>query len=163
MKSLVVFASQYGSTAQAAQWIQEDLGEADLLNLKDRKAVKEINPADYEALVIGGSIKVGRLHKKVMQWMEKNHRLIADRKHAFFICCLAQEEEEQDQLDQYWSCFPEDLRNSAAAQVCVGGEMKLEKMNFIIRSMMKKITGSDENIHRLNREKARELAKAVKA
>lgn len=70
MKVLIAYASRYGSTAEVAQTIGEELTqqgfEVDVLPVKAVKSIKE-----YQAVVVGSPIRVG-------EWLQDARKFVFD-------------------------------------------------------------------------------------
>ena len=77
MKGAIFFSSKYGSTAEYANWIGNATG-LPVFNVKN----KEINPADYDFLVIGTPIIYYKLHN--LKWIEANMVNIENKPIIFF-------------------------------------------------------------------------------
>jgi menaquinone-dependent protoporphyrinogen oxidase len=70
MKTLIIYATRYGSAERCAKMLSEKLiGDVDLLNLKDRQ---NIDLSQYEKVIIGGSIYVGKIQKEVNEFCTKH-------------------------------------------------------------------------------------------
>jgi len=63
---LIAYLSKYGSTAQYAQWIQQET-KGDLVNIE---TVNEPDLAGYDIIIIGGYIRAGHI---VVAPFIKNH------------------------------------------------------------------------------------------
>ncbi len=139
MSTLIVYATKYGFTKTCAEILAKKLGEnVDIYdlnsNLPDLKK--------YDKVIIGGSIYAGKIRKPVMRFCTDNLNTLKGKKLGLFICGMAKEEDAQKQLD---SSFPQDLLGVCAAKGFFGGECNYEKMNFLEKFIMKKITGSKQS------------------
>jgi menaquinone-dependent protoporphyrinogen oxidase len=89
-KALIVYGTRYGATAMTSEEIadvfrQEGL-DVRVVNLKDEK-VKDIN--DYELVVVGSGIRIGKWTKEPQKFLKKHHKDLAKKKVALFVCCGA--------------------------------------------------------------------------
>ena len=139
MSTLIVYATKYGFTKTCAESLAKKLGEnVDIYdlnsNLPDLKK--------YDKVIIGGSIYAGKIRKTVMRFCTDNLNTLKEKKLGLFICGMAKEEDAQKQLE---SSFPQDLLAVCAAKGFFGGECNYEKMNFLEKFIMKKITGSKQS------------------
>ena len=151
MKTLIAYATNQGTTEKVALKIAEGLeGETTLVNLK-----KDKNPAfaEFDRIVIGGSIHAGGIQKEVKEFATKNLSSLLTKKTGLFICCM-EEENPEKYLEQF---FPAELRDAALATVCPGGEFLFEKMNFIERAIIKKMAKTDQNVSKIDNEKIKEF------
>ena len=62
---------------------------------------------------------------------------------------------------EFNNAFPELLRNHAITSKCVGGEFLFEKMNFIEKLIVKKVSGITQNISKIDDNKISELVKEI--
>lgn len=134
MKSVIVYCSSHGTTAKAAQLLGDRLeGNVDLVDLIKNK---EPNLAEYDSIIIGGSIHAGLIQRKVKQCIKNNHDLLSAKKVGFFLCCFREGEEAKTQFE---NAFPQDLRDQAKATGLFGGEFIFANMNFVERLIVKKV------------------------
>ena len=139
MSTLIVYATKYGFTKTCAEILAKKLGEnVDIYelnsNLPDLKK--------YDKVIIGGSIYAGKIRKPVMRFCTDNLNTLKGKKLGLFICGMAKEDDAQKQLE---STFPQELLAVCAAKGFFGGECNYEKMNFLEKFIMKKITGSKQS------------------
>ncbi len=64
--------------------------------------------------------------------------------------------------NEFNNAFPELLRNHAIASKCVGGEFLFEKMNFIEKLIVKKVSGINANVSKIDGNKIAELVSELK-
>lgn len=157
MKTLIVYGSKYGCTEKCANLISKELNnEADLINLKK---VKNINLSEYDKVIIGGSIYMGRIRKEVTKFCTKNLGKLKEKRIGLFICGMQAGESINTELD---ANFPEELVKIAVAKKSLGGEFLLNKMSFFDKFIIKKVlkvTGDRSNI---SEDKIHEFAEAMK-
>lgn len=145
MKSLIVFSSSHGTTEKAARLLSNLVsGDVDLLDLK-----KSSHPdlKWYDAVIIGGSIHVGSVHRNLKRFIERNLSVLVTKNIGLFICCM---QEGQTAKAQFEHAFPKELRNISLANGLFGGEFIFSKMNFIERQMVKKISGIKEDLSKID-------------
>ncbi|MHB1346827.1 MAG: flavodoxin domain-containing protein [Candidatus Humimicrobiaceae bacterium] len=152
MNILIAYASQYGSTEKCALKLSELLSEkADILNLnKDKNA----DISKYDAVIIGSHIMAGKINKKIKKFYENNLNELFNKKVGVFICAgnteLAQKEIEDN--------FPPELLNKAVAVGYFGYEYNLEKMNFLLKSIIKKIAKITQSCSNILEDNIKEFA-----
>lgn len=78
MKTIIIYASKYGSTQQYAQWLSTETGY-DAFNIGKIKARKLLN---YERIIIGSSVHMGRLD--IASWMKKHWSKMQDKSVILF-------------------------------------------------------------------------------
>lgn len=155
MKTAILFASNHGTSEKAALMLQEKIGNCDIFNLKKSN---KINLSEYSQLIIGGSIHMGKMQSKIRSFIEKNKTEIAEKKFALFMCCM----DEKQEAEQLKNAFPLELQEKAALVTGIGGEFLFDKMNFLERGMVKKISGQKESVHRLNTDKIKAIVQAMR-
>ena len=140
MKTLIVYKSQHGTTEKAALYLQERLGneETDVLELTN--GLPE-NFNDYENVLIGGSIHAGSIQRKIKKFCTVYLPELLEKQVGLFMCYMDMAHGEQE----FNEAYPESLRNHAKATGLFGGEYVFEKMNFIERFIVKKITGQTKS------------------
>jgi menaquinone-dependent protoporphyrinogen oxidase len=157
MKTLIVYASKYGFTEKCANLISKELNnQADLINLKK---VKSINLSEYDKVIIGGSIYIGKIQKEVTKFCTKNLDKLKEKRIGLFICAMQSGEAINTELD---ANFPEELLKIAVIKGPLGGELLLDKMNFFDKMVIKKVTKVTENRSILLEDKIHEFAEAMK-
>ena len=79
MKTLVLYASKYGCAEDCAKRLKSRLNhESATTNLKDAKA---IYLQQYDWIIIGGSIYVGKIQKEIKLFCEKKFARITYQKY----------------------------------------------------------------------------------
>jgi menaquinone-dependent protoporphyrinogen oxidase len=90
MRALVAFGSRYGSSTEIAEEIgkvMENQGvEVDLVNLRKNK-VDTID--NYDLIVVGSGIKMGKWTKESLKFLNKNKSALQNKKVALFVSCGA--------------------------------------------------------------------------
>lgn len=143
MSTLIAYGTKYGFTRTCAGILAKKLdGKVDVCDLRS----KQPDLTQYDKVIIGGSIYAGKIRKPVMRFCSDNLDTLKGKKLGLFICGMAKEEDAQKQLD---TSFPQDLLAVCAAKGFFGGECNYEKMNFLEKFIMKKITGSKQSQSRV--------------
>jgi len=152
-KTLIVYASKHGTTRKAVEILKISLAGATTCNLK-----KETCPSveSYERIIIGGSIHAGRVQKEISNFYKKNLDSLLQKEIGLFICCMYEGEKAESQFIQ---AFPEELRKAASAKGIFGGELLFEKMNFLEKAVIKKISGVKQSVSRFNPEEIKDFAR----
>jgi len=144
MKTLIVYATNHGTSEQIAKLIAEKAAnETDLVNLKKEK---KIDLHSYEQIIIGGSIHAGTIQKPLRRFIEGSMSQLLQKRIGLFLSCM----HEQKAQKQFEMVFPEILRTHAQSKQLTGGEFRFDKMNFIERAIVKKVAGISESISNIN-------------
>ena len=148
MKTAIIFISKHGTTQKVASEIAQKLKEEDTI-LIDLAKEKVASLQEFERIILGGSIHMGKVHKKTAFIIEKHHSTLLEKDLGLFLCCM---EEGDKAKEQYELAFPADLRDHAKSTAMMGYEYLLEKMGFLEKIMVKKITGKDQSFSKIDEE-----------
>ncbi|CDM68018.1 Hypothetical protein CM240_0854 [Clostridium bornimense] len=126
MKSIVIYKSSTGFTKQYAEWIAEEMG----IKAIDINKVSTINISDYEYVIFGGWIMASNI-----SGLDKIKQLKPKKLVVFAVGS---------------SLYSEELKNQILKQnnieeksfFYMPGGIRFEKLNFIVRFMLKKIRKS---------------------
>ncbi len=156
MKAAIIFSSSHGTTEKVAKQIQHGLGAegSQLINLK---ATKTIDLSQFDTLIIGGSIHAGQMQGKVKSFCKRSMVDLLSKRVGLFMVGMNEPEFE----NEFNNAFPELLRKHAITSKCVGGEFLFEKMNFIEKLIVKKVSGITQNISKIDDNKIAELVKEI--
>ena len=78
MKAIVVYASKYGSTRGIAEFIAEKLRQHGAQ--ADVRPVDAVhNPGDYDVLVVGSAVYMGRWLKEAAEFVRRNRAVLTNR------------------------------------------------------------------------------------
>ena len=146
--AVIVYMSRHGTTEKVANMIKEAYNNepVTLINLK-----KTRNPdiSKCDLVIIGGSIHVGKIQKKVTRFCRKNEKLLLTKNIGLYLCCMFKGDEAQKEFE---NAYPEKLRKHAVASALMGYELYFEKMNPVTRKVMKKLTGESQNVYNIDIE-----------
>lgn len=157
MKTIIIYTSQHGTTETVANQIANQLNttETTVLDLKD---AGKSNWKDYDMIILGSSIHAGNNQRAMKSFVKKNMEKLLQKRIGLFLCCMR-----QDELDmQMQQAYPLMLRNHAFSYRWMGGEYKVEKMNFIEKFLLKKIVGVTASQSHLNEENIKEFIQEIK-
>jgi len=147
MKTLIIYATKHGCTEACARKLEETLtGDIELRNLK---GAGEVQPGDYDTVLIGGSIHAGRIQKRVQNFCRNHKDTLRTKTVGLFLCCMEEGEKAQKQFDE---AYPEELRAHAKAQGLFGGAFDFERMNFLERKIIKKISGIEASVSKISED-----------
>ena len=92
-KVLILYGTRYGTNKEISDKIQKEIQElgitTEIYNLEEHK-LKEIPPLhDYNGILIGTSIKMGRWTKGVKKFVQKrkSELIKSQSKLGFYVCC----------------------------------------------------------------------------
>jgi menaquinone-dependent protoporphyrinogen oxidase len=85
MKTLILYDTKHGTTAEAAARISEGLGgEARLLPLSDAAALRGLELSGYDLVVVGGPIYFGQWSKAALSFLSARGAELAGLRLALF-------------------------------------------------------------------------------
>jgi len=153
MKTLIVYASKYGCTADCANFLKEKL-EGDITLVDINKAPGQLDVNVYDTIVIGGSVYVGKISKKLRAFCESNLDTLLRKRIGVYLCS-ALTDQFNDTLNNN---FPTLLLENAKAVKLFGSEARLEKMNFVDKIIIKAVTKGDFSGFRISNNHIDEFA-----
>ena len=156
MNTIIIYATKHGATEKCSHKLEELIpGEITIANIK-----KDKNPPleKYDTVIIGGSIHGGIIQKSITKFLEAKKDTLLKKKLGLFICFMDEEKKEQ----QYSDSFPVELRNHGEAKGLFGGEFNFDKMNFLQKAIVKKVSGIDHSISSINDDAIKTFAKKLK-
>ena len=156
MKTVILYASSHGASAEVADWLAAQLGDADVINLK-KQAVP--NLALYDTVIVGGSIHMGRMQGTVRKLIETHAGELVSKRLGLYVCCMFEGETAQKQLED---AYPQGLRDAAVATGLLGGTFDFDRMGFMEKVIVKKVSGVTESVSRLNREAMMRFVETMK-
>ncbi len=153
MKTLIAYATKRGFTKKCAELLSEKLDGT--VEIADIKNSKNVDVSSYENIIIGGSVYMGKIRKEVPDFCDRNMDKLLNKNIGLFICGLAEGEVVKDELE---ACFPDKLSGKALAVDIFGGEYNFDKMNFIEKTIIKKIANTTENQEVLHLDRIEKFA-----
>ncbi len=134
MKTLIVYATKYGCTKECVNELYSKIkGE---VVTADIKAGNVPSLKGFDNIIVGGSIYVGNLDKKLKQFMETNEITLANKNlWLFMVCGFA--DKAQETMN---AAFPKALLKSAKSVQCFGGELNTSKMKFLHKKVVEAVT-----------------------
>ena len=152
--TVIVYMTKHGTTQKVANMIQSKypFKKVELINLAENKN-PDLNA--FENIIIGGSIHAGVIQKRIKNFCENNKELLLSKKLGLYLCCMEQGDKAILQLK---NSFPEELRKHAKCTEILGGEFLFEKMNFVERAVVKKVSGIHKTVSRIKQDSIEEFA-----
>jgi len=157
MNTLIVFMSKHGTTEKAANLLKKEFSDSGvtIMNLQKEKSP---DLSAYDTVIVGGSIHAGSIQKGIKKFCNVHKQTLLSKKAGYFICCM-EKEKKQIQLE---AAFDPELRDKAIALGTFGGEFNFDKMNFIERVIIRKISGLSSSVSDINYEAIKDFAGKMK-
>jgi menaquinone-dependent protoporphyrinogen oxidase len=155
MKTLIVYATKYGTTEKCVKKLTIKLiGEVKVYNLKD-----EVPSLDgYDKVVIGGSIYIGQIQKDIINFCNEKEGELLAKTLGLFIVCMGNEEMAQKQLT---TAYPPKLFQHAVVKEIFGGEFQYKKMGFMDKLITRVIAKTSQDVSKIDYEKIIDFAKVL--
>jgi len=152
MDTLIIYATKHGCAKKCADLLADGLApDVTVLNIKD-KAARNPEFDRFQNVIIGGSIHAGQLQKSVKGFIRDHASVLKQKKLGLYLCHM---EEGDSARKQFEENFPEDLRAHASAEGLFGGAFDFEKMNVLEKAIVKKVSGMDKSVSRIDDEAVR--------
>ena len=154
MKTLIIYASKYGCTADCATYLKDKLsGEITLIDIN--KTDEQIQVETFDTIIIGGSIYAGQLSKKLRTFCKNNIDILSKKRIGIFLCCV-----QADETDKFFTAnFPPELLKHAEATEVFGSEARFEKMKFLDKTILKAVTKGDFSSFKISYDNIDKFAK----
>jgi menaquinone-dependent protoporphyrinogen oxidase len=82
-KWAVVYGTWCGSSRDAGVWISEGMdGIADVFDVRENPDLE-----DFDHVVVGGSIRMGKVSQELQDYLAKNKDLLKDKIRGYFVVC----------------------------------------------------------------------------
>ena len=153
MKTAIIFASKHGTSSKVAHQLAALLGKdkTEIFNLKESV---HLDLSNFESIILGGSIHAGGIQKSVRNFCTLHTVDLVQKPLGLFICCM----DEQRAMSEFETAYPELLRNHAKSRKVMGGEFLFDRLNFIEKFLVKKISGITSTVSKIDEDKVREMA-----
>ena len=123
MKVLIIYATRNGVSKKAAEMLAEKLQNFSDIDMHDINNDPP-SPSGYDVAVIGGSIRMAKLSKKLKRYIKENAEALSNMESAAFICCGL-----TNDFDDYVTTeLPKSVKFSLGVE-CFGGELKPDKLH----------------------------------
>ena len=157
MSTLILYISKHGCAKKSAKKLSELIKDkTEIIDIR-KNFPKSIQ--DFDTIIIGGSIHAGMIQKKVKKLCKQFSCELINKKLGLFLCCM---EEGEKANEQFENAYPENLQKHATATGLFGGEFTFEKMNFLEKSIVKKISKISESVSKINEKAINEFAINIK-
>ncbi|MBN2219786.1 MAG: flavodoxin domain-containing protein [Kosmotogaceae bacterium] len=132
MKTAIIYSTRSGTAEKCSEKLSKMLsGESVVINIKK---VSSPDLSEYDAVIVGASIRIGKVQKEITEFVQKNLETLKEKRLGVFLCMGAGEESFSDYLSQN---FPKEFLDKCTAKGFFGGEFNLERLGFLSRMMLK--------------------------
>lgn len=138
MKTLILYASQYGTTEKCAKLLAQKLGQG--AEIQRLKAGENVPLDGYETVVVAGSVRAGQLLKEARSFAKNNEAALLQKRLGLMICCGTQAE-----ADKHFETNFSPALLAHAAKCAPGGELLKDKMGFFARAITSAVEKAEKN------------------
>jgi menaquinone-dependent protoporphyrinogen oxidase len=158
MKTLILYASKYGAACGIARRIANKIDGAVTHDLKQKNFL-EI--ADFDCVIIGGSVYAGMVRKEVKTFIAQNAGAFRGKKIGLFLSGMDTDESKQKAC--FDANFPADFLQTVKAKGFLGGIFDPKKAGALERFIFKLVTKRSEYTDNINNERISLFAEEMKA
>lgn len=152
MKSVIVFATKYGSAEECALILKGkmkgDVTVSNCLNVSNLSA--------YDNVIIGSSLYAGKMRPEMKSFCTDNLSKLKQKNIGIYICGF---QKDPNDLTQIENVFPKELTGIAKSKEYFGGAINFEKMGFFEKIIMKNLTKLKESTKYVKDENIMRMAK----
>jgi len=156
LETLIIYASKYGCTEDCAVYLKNKLTNGATL-VDVNKMDKRFDISGYGKIIIGGSVYIGKVAKKLRAFCVDNLNGLNDKEVGIFLCCALGEQADEVLANN----FPPELIKNARSVKIFGSEARLEKMGLIDRTLIKAVTKGDFSKFVISHEQMDEFIKEM--
>lgn len=134
MKVLVVYYSKSGTARDCAELLEKQLPTVKTTLCRPNKNGEiPVSVSDFDAIVIGSSVRMGRMAKPFGKFLDMNKEKIVRIPHAVFVVCAEAELFEEYAKDN----IPKSILDSACDVAYFGGRLAVENHKGLERFFVK--------------------------
>ena len=142
MRIAIIYATKSGTTRECAEILAEQLHRHDVSVFDVSKAP---DLEQYDVIVLGFSIRMGRAIKSARRFMKENADILVRKRASYFLCCGF-----IDCFDEYAKkAIPQKLLAAASDVSCFGGHLDPSRVKgldkLVVKSVRAEILGGGDN------------------
>ncbi|MDA3847476.1 MAG: hypothetical protein PF505_13210 [Vallitaleaceae bacterium] len=132
MKRIIIYGTKHGATKTISNKLAELFAEgATIIDVNANLEIKEIYLSDYDQVIVGSSIYMGQINKKLKKYIQDNEGVLLKKKLGIFLSSGL-----EDPM-AFENNFSEELLNHSSYIGFLGSEIILSKLSFIEKAMVK--------------------------
>lgn len=154
MKTLILYATKYGSTRRAAERLATLLGGEAMDICGHAPAL-----ADYDAVILGSAVYMGRVMRAMRSFMRTHRDELMRAKLGLFACGGT-----PAGTDGYMAkLFPDELLGHAKATAQLGGMIQRDRMGLFDRKLIAALEKSGQKLNpQLDEDAMQRFAQAMR-
>ena len=155
-KTLIIYASKYGTTETCASLLQKHLKDGAVLQNLAQQPKADLDA--YDTVVLGGAVYAGRANGKLRRFCSANEQALLSKRLGLFLCMMEEGDGAVKQLEQNYS---QALREKALVMDYFGGEFLFSKMGWLARKIIKMMSKGDEDVHTIREDAIKAFAEKL--
>lgn len=97
---LIIYSTTDGHTREICERLEQIIaGHGHRVTLRDIDDLRDVDPASFDKIILGASIRYGRHSKQVYRFIADHAKLLADKPNAFFSVNLVARKPEKRRAD----------------------------------------------------------------
>ena len=137
MKTAIIYTSVHGTTEKVVGYMANKLHAENPAVIPLTK-VRNSDIENYDRISLGASVHMGVIPKAMKRFCSENLSTLLKKELGLFVCGMEADATQQEA--ELELAYHGELYNRAKAKAFAGGEFLFEKMNFIQRTIIKKIS-----------------------
>lgn len=130
MNTIIIYDTKHGTTHNSAQKLKKFLDhESTIVDMRDKE---KILLDDYDTVLIGSSIYMGKIRKSICKFCDSNLAALMGKKIGLFLCSTGADGE-------FEKNFPKVLLDNAVATENFGFTFDFEDANFLEKKIIEKV------------------------
>lgn len=121
MKTLILYATRHGSTAEAARRIAAHMPNCDVKNIK----TDAFQLADYDRIILGSNIRMGTFDRRIRRLLLQEIGILREKMLGIFVCCCFSENAQT----YFQNNIPPQLLETVHATAALGGELNRKDLH----------------------------------
>jgi len=156
MKTIIFYATKYGTTAEIAKRIADRIDGATVHDLKNN-SIPELT--EFDCVIIGSSLYVGSIRKEAKSFLARNEEALQGKSVGLFLSGMDTEYTPQTYFEKN---FKQELVAAAKATCFPGGIYDPEKAGWFDRFLMKAAKKSTVYSDTIDDSKIEQFVEAMK-
>lgn len=137
MKTLILYATRHGSTAEAARRIAAHFPDCDVKNI----ARDAYDIAVYDRILIGSNIRMGTFDRRVRRVLLEEIAALREKPLGIFVCCCFTENAQT----YFQNNVPPQLLETAQATAALGGELNRKALHGVDKLVANMVLKADHS------------------
>ncbi len=146
MKTLIAYSSRHGSSEKIAHLLFAELGHGQvrLLDLRNEPPIENLD--EFDEVIVGGSIHYGQIQQAVKDFCFNFKDELLKKRLGLYMCYMLDDAAEEE----FNNAFIPVLRDHAIAHGYFGGELLIDKMNFLEKFVVHGLMKEKNPVYNLN-------------